>query len=152
MKKLVNKLSRLSYDHGLGLLVIRVAVGLVFFVHGYEKLQNIDGTIRLMELLGLGGAGTAYGIAWLEALGGLALILGIATRAFGILFGIEMAVAAIRVGTTYGFHGFEFPMLLSLISFGLALAGSGKFSVFKMECNYCGGMLCKGGAGECSAR
>ena len=152
MKKLVNKLSRLSFNRDLGLLIIRIAAGLVFFIHGYEKLQNIDGTIRLIELLGLGGAEVAYGIAWLEVLGGLAFILGIATRVFGVLFGVEMAVAVISIGNAYGFHGYEFPMLLSLISFGLALAGSGRFSVFKMECDQCGGMMCKGVAGECSAR
>jgi len=152
MKKIFNRVSRMCYDHGLGLLVIRVATGLVFFIHGYDKLQAIDGTIRLMQLLGLGGAGTAYFIAWLEVVGGIALMLGIAARLFSVLFGIEMTVAAFSIGNTYGFHGYEMPLLLAAISFGLVLAGSGKFSIFKMECTYCGGMLCRGASGECSIR
>ena len=150
MKTIINQLSRVCYDHGLGLLVIRIAAGLIFLVHGYEKFQNIQGPVRLMELLGFGGY-MGYFIAGLEVVGGIALILGVATRLFGVLFGVEMAVAALRVGVPRGFHGYEFEMLLAAVSFALALAGSGKFSIYKMECNYCGGMLCTGSKG-CPAR
>ncbi|MDE2213245.1 MAG: DoxX family protein [Patescibacteria group bacterium] len=151
MKAFFNYLSRACYDKGLGLLLIRVIAGLIFTVHGWEKWQNIDSTIRLMALLNLGGAPTAYFIASLELLGGIALILGVFTRVFGVLFGIEMAVAAIIAGAPRGFGGYEFEMLLSAVSFGLALAGSGKFSLLKMECAHCGGILCSGKPPECPA-
>lgn len=151
MEKMINQLSRVCYDHGLGLLVIRVAAGLIFFMHGLSKVQNIAGTEHMFASLGF-GASVGFLIAWLETLGGIALILGILTRIFGLIFGIEMAVAALRVGVPHGFSGYEFEMLLSAVAFGLALAGSGKYSVFKMECNYCGGMLCRGVGGKCPAR
>jgi len=149
MKTLVNQLSRICYDHGLGLLIIRVAAGLIFFVHGFEKMQNLDGVVRMVTLLGFPGW-TGYFIAGLEIVGGLALMLGVGSRVLGVLFGVEMAVAALRAGVPRGFHGYEFEMLLAAVSFAIALAGSGKFSLFKMECNNCGGMMCSGRS--CRAR
>ena len=88
-----------------------------------------------------GGTGTF--IAWLEVVGGVAMILGIFTRVFGVVFGIEMFVAIIvtgGIGTGYKPH--ELEIVLTLLSFGLALSGSGKYSLWKMECDDCGGMLC----------
>ena len=76
-----------------------------------------------------------------ELLGGLALILGIATRIFGVVFGIEMLVATFIVG--FG-RGIGLELYLALVSFAIALMGSGAFSVFPMECGNCGGVLCDG--------
>ncbi len=150
MKNLILRASRRTYDIGLGLLIVRVAVGLIFFVHGWDKVHSIDNTVRMMQTLGLGGAPMAYFIAWLEVLGGLALIFGVATRVLGVVFGIEMAVAVLKIGNTFGFHGYEFPLLLSALSFALAFAGSGKFSLYPLECPRCGGMFCEGG-NSCAA-
>ena len=88
-----------------------------------------------------------YFISWLEVVGGLALILGVATRLFGFIFGIEMIVATLLVGFTRGI-GLEF--VLALVSFGIALTGSGAYSIYKMECKHCAGMLCNGEAGTCT--
>jgi putative oxidoreductase len=142
MRTIVNQISRACYDHGLGLLLIRVVAGLIFTVHGWQKWQNLPSFIHFFGMIGF-APWVAYFIAGLELIGGLLLILGVATRFFGLLFGIEMLVAAARVGVPHGFMGYEFELLLSAVSFGLALAGSGKFSLFKMECNQCGGMMCK---------
>ena len=91
---------------------------------------------------GLGGP-TGVFIAYLEVIGGLCLILGILTRVFGVAFGIEMIVATFIGGvpTSWGPH--ELEIFLMLMSFGIALAGSGAYSLWKMECELCGGMLCK---------
>jgi hypothetical protein len=40
--------------------------------------------------------------------------------------------------------------VLMLISFGIALTGSGKYSIYQMSCKHCGGMLCNGEAGTCT--
>jgi putative oxidoreductase len=85
-------------------------------------------------------------IAWLEVIGGLALILGVATRLFALLFGIEMMVATFIVGFSRG-YGIE--CMLMLLSFGLMLTGSGKYSIFKMECDNCGGMFCNSDGSVC---
>ena len=146
MKIFVNKTSRFFYNPAFGLLLIRLAAGLVFLTHGLMKVQNIDQTVMMLGHMGI-IAPLAYFISWLEVIGGIALILGVATRFFGFLFGVEMLVATLLVG--FG-RGVGLEMVLALISFGIALAGSGKYSVYRMECKHCGGMLCNGEAGTCT--
>lgn len=146
MKKLVNQTSRFFYTPAFGLFLFRVAAGVVFLTHGWMKIQNLSYTAAMFGHFGIIPA-LAYFIAWLEFIGGIALIAGVATRLFGILFGIEMLVAVLLIGFGRGF-GIEF--VLCLVSFGIALAGSGKYSVYKMECEHCGGMLCNGEAGTCT--
>ena len=140
-----NVLSRFFYQRTLGLALLRVATGLIFFLHGWMKVGDMARTVGMFAHMGF-QAPIAYFIAWLEVIGGLALILGIATRFFAVLFGIEMLVAAFIVGLGRGI-GLEF--YLSMVSFAIALMGSGRFSIFKMECETCGGFLCNGRAGIC---
>lgn len=144
MKQMMNRASRFCYNRDLGLLLIRVATGLIFLVHGWEKFGNLAGTGMMMAHLGF-GFDMGYFITALEIIGGVFLIAGIGTRIVGVLFGVEMTVAALAVGAGHGFNGYEFEMLLAAISFGLALAGSGRYSLYKMHCDQCGGMFCKGG-------
>ena len=140
MIKVINQTSRFFYKRELGLLLIRLALGLLFFTHGLMKVQELSTVAAMFAHLGF-FPWVGFFIAWLELLGGLALILGVATRFFAVVFGIEMLVAAIIVGFSRGI-GLE--LILSIVSFGLALLGSGRYSVFKMECDNCGGMLCDG--------
>lgn len=135
-----NGVSRFFYRRNLGLLLLRVATGLIFFLHGWSKVNDLARTVGMFAHMGF-PVWVAYFIAWLEVLGGLGLILGIATRFFGLLFGIEMLVATFVVGFGRGL-GLEF--YLAMVSFAIALAGSGAFSVFKMECDTCGGVFCDG--------
>lgn len=146
MRKVINTTSRHFYNGSLGLLFIRVGAGLVFLTHGWQKIQNMDQAIYFLGQMGL-SVPLVYFIAWLEVIGGIALILGIATRLFGLLFGIEMLVATALLGIG---QGISIDLLLALISFGIALAGSGKYSIYQMECKHCGGMLCNGEAGTCT--
>lgn len=148
MKKLVNTTSRHFYNRDLGLLLIRLGPGLIFLTHGWMKIQNMDQTVMFLAQMGI-SAPAVYLISWLEVIGGVALILGVATRLFGLLFGIEMIVATIIVG--FG-RGVSVDLLLALVSFGIALAGSGKYSIYKMECKQCGGMLCNGPGGTDTAK
>lgn len=147
MKILVNKTSRFFYSPAFGLLLIRVAAGVIFLTHGWMKVQNIEQTVMFLGQMGI-ILPLAYFISWLEVIGGVALILGVATRIFGVAFGIEMLVATLLMGFGRGL-GLDF--VLCLMSFGIALTGSGKYSVYRMECKHCGGMLCNGEAGTCTA-
>ena len=146
MRKLINTTSRHFFNPSLGLLLIRVAVGLIFLTHGWQKIQNLDQTVMFLAQLGI-SAPLVYFISWLEVIGGIALIVGVATRLFGTLFGIEMLVATILVG--FG-RGVSIDLVLALTSFGIALTGSGKYSIYQMECKHCSGMLCNGEAGTCT--
>ncbi len=145
MKDLINRTSRFCLNRSLGLVLIRVAVGLVFLMHGWQKIHNVPMVDGMMSSFGLPG-GTGFSIAWLEVIGGIGMIIGAFTRVFGVIFGIEMAVAIFLTGITKGYRPHELEIVLMLLSFGLALAGSGRYSVLKMECDDCGGMLCDKGS------
>jgi uncharacterized membrane protein YphA (DoxX/SURF4 family) len=129
------------------LLLLRVATGLIFFLHGFMKVSAMDRTVAMFGTMGF-PMGIAYFLAWLETIGGLALILGIATRIFAVAFGVEMLAATLIIGFGRGL-GLEF--YLAAASFSIALMGSGRFSVYKLECNDCGGMLCDKKSGTCIA-
>lgn len=130
MITLVNRTSSYFYNHSAGLLLVRIGLGLLFFTHGLSKVENLQFTSTMFVHFGY-YAWVGYFIAFLELIGGLALILGVATRIFGFLFGIEMLVAAIFI---VGFgRGINTEFVLALIAFGIGLAGSGKYSIFKME-------------------
>ena len=98
-------------------------------------------------------SGTGAFISWLEVIGGAAMIVGVLTRVFGVAFGIEMLVAIYltSMGKGLSYRPHELEIILMLLSFGIALAGSGKYSVWKMECDNCGGMLCDTGK-DCPAK
>ncbi len=143
MKSFINRTSRYFKNHHVGLLLIRVGTGLVFFMHGWSKVSNIPGVEGMFLHMGL-GAGTGIFIAWLEVIGGLALILGIATRFFAAAFAIEMLVAIfVTGGIGAGYHPHELELYLMLVSGGIALSGSGRYALFSLECAECGGWLCE---------
>ena len=70
----------------IGALILRITLGAIFFIHGVVKFQGgIENTAGWFESLGLPGA-TAYGVALLEIIGGILLIIGLATRLVAALF------------------------------------------------------------------
>lgn len=142
----LNVATRFLYRQSIGLLILRVVTGLVFVMHGSMKIGHIDIVAGFFTHLGIvtGAVGVAWFIALLEVVGGAALILGVATRLFGLLLGIEMIVAIFMTGVGRGWGQHEFELLLAAASLAIALSGSGKFSLYKMECGHCGGMCCNG--------
>lgn len=119
------------HNPDLGLLFIRLAVGAIFFVHGWMKFSNLDGTISFFATLGL-GALFAYLVAAVEFLGGLAMILGLSTRVAGILLAIVMVFAIVLVKGKMGFAGgYELDLLLLASALGVALIGPGKIVIGK---------------------
>ena len=140
MISMVNRVTRVAYNRSVGLMLIRLALGLLFFTHGLMKVQALSQVTAMFVHFGF-FPWVGFFIAWLEVIGGLALILGIATRLFAFLFGVEMLVATILIGFARGI-GVEF--VLTLVSFGLMFLGSGRYSVYKMECHKCGAVFCKG--------
>ena len=95
-------------------------------------------------------AATGAFIAWLEVLGGLALVLGIFTRVFGLIFGVQMVVAFFLTGgLATGYKPHELEIMLMLLSFGVTLVGSGRFALYSGECPRCGAYMCKMGPNNC---
>jgi putative oxidoreductase len=141
----INGISRAFYQQSFGLFVLRLVTGGIFLLHGAAKLGSIQMTTVMMAHFGLVPSFEwAWFIALLEVLGGAALIFGVATRFFGAVLGIEMVVAVLLGGFAHGIGPHEFELLLAAASFAIALIGSGSWSLYKMECDNCGGFLCEG--------
>ena len=124
----------------IGLLLLRMVVGLTLAAHGSQKLfgwfggSGVDGTARAMEHLGfVPGRRSAVMAGLAEAGGGVLLALGAATPvAAAVLLGV-MVVAIVAVHLKQGFFvtqgGYEYPLVLGLAALSVAFAGPGRLSV-----------------------
>jgi putative oxidoreductase len=89
----------------IGALILRIALGLTFFIHGLSKFQGgIENTAGFFQTLGLPGL-AAYVVALVELIGGIAMILGFGTRIVAALFAIILAGAIVKVKLAAGFLG-----------------------------------------------
>lgn len=118
-----------------GLVPLRVVVGVVFLMHGAQKLFvfGLAGTADIMAKLGIPVSPLAATIVIAaELLGGLAIITGIFTRWAGIVLTIEMLVAipvARMKGGFFAPYGFEFEFTLLGACLTFAALGSGGVSL-----------------------
>jgi putative oxidoreductase len=118
-----------------GGLILRITLGIIFLVHGIVKFQNgIDNIAGWFSGIGLPGF-MAYGVALLEVIGGIALILGIGTRLVSVLFALLMVGAIVKVKLAAGFlgngemTGWEFDLALLAMSIYLILSEQQPLSV-----------------------
>lgn len=118
----------------VGLLVLRVAIGAIFVMHGGQKLFvfGLDGVAGAFGNMGVPMASILGPlVAFVEFFGGLALLVGLLTRLAAFALVIDMAVAILLVHLKNGFfnpNGFEFPLALLVSSAMLALTGAGDWS------------------------
>ena len=119
----------------LGLTIIRVVVGILFIVHGAQKLFvfGIPGITAGFGQYGVPLPGISAPVVTLvEFLGGIALLLGLFTRVAAILLAIDMLGAIIFVHGKNGFFlptGYEFALTLLAVNVAIALAGPGGYAV-----------------------
>jgi putative oxidoreductase len=118
-----------------GMLPLRIVVGLVFLMHGAQKLFvfGLDGTADIMGKLGLPlPLMCAALVIVVELLGGLAILLGVFARLAGALLAFEMMVAIIVARVHGGFfapYGYEFELTLLGACLTFALNGPGRMSL-----------------------
>ncbi|MFD2925200.1 DoxX family protein [Halobacillus naozhouensis] len=107
----------------IGAIILRLFLGLTFFIHGLAKFQGgIGNTARFFESLGIPGF-AAYVIAAIELIGGLAVIVGIATKVISVLFALIMVGAIMQAKFAAGFlGGYELDLALLVISVFIALS------------------------------
>lgn len=128
--------SQRSPRRDLGLLIIRIALGVVMIAHGWQKYaqNSIDGTRQGFTQMGVPFPELAApGVTALEIFGGAAIILGLLTPLVGLAYAVTMIGAAVLVHAPNGFFaasgGYEFVGLLAVLSLGLAVSGAGRFSL-----------------------
>jgi len=120
---------------GVGLLILRLALGLVFLVHGGQKLfvMGMAGTGDMLAQMGAPAASlTGPLVAIVEPLAGALLVLGLLTRLAGLAIAFDMLGAILIYHRHHGFfipQGIEFVMMLCAAGVALATLGAGPFSV-----------------------
>jgi putative oxidoreductase len=125
----------------IGLLIVRLVLGITFAIHGFDKFQGgIGNTAMWFDSIGIPQFMT-YVVAIIELVGGALMILGLGTRVIGALFAIVMVVAIFKVKLALGFMGngqmagYELDLALMAMSALLALGGSRLLSLEGMLFN-----------------
>lgn len=124
-----------SFSLDRGLLLIRAALGVVFVMHGWQKLAlyGLAGTTGFLSELGIPLPGlNAAALIGAELVGGALLLAGAGTRVVSLILAFTMAVAALVVHGSGGFFlptGYEYAATLGLISMAMAFTGAGRYSV-----------------------
>jgi putative oxidoreductase len=120
----------------LALLLGRVAVGIVFLAHGWQKLftNGIDGTAAFFAQRGVPlPTAAAWFSALVETLGGAALILGAVVPVAGLLLVLNMLGAFLFVHAGNGLfidgNGYELVLALGAAALVFAIVGPGRYSV-----------------------
>lgn len=125
----------------LGLLIIRLVVGLTFMGHGAQKLfgwfggYGPKGTGGWLESIGVKPGVAMAVIAGLsEILGGALFAAGVFTWAGAALITITMLVAIVKVHGQNGYwvtqNGYEYNLTLIAVAIGVALIGPGAYVLF----------------------
>lgn len=133
-------MGELEMSIALGLLIIRLVVGLSFMAHGAQKLfgwfggHGPKGTGGWMESMGMKpGVLMAVMAGLMELIGGLLLATGLFTVVGSIIIIATMLGAIIKVHGANGYwataNGYEYNLLLIAVAIGLALIGAGDYSL-----------------------
>jgi putative oxidoreductase len=124
----------------LGLLIIRIVIGLTFIGHGVQKLfgwfggYGPKGTGGWLESIGIRpGILMAVLAGLLEVVGGILFAAGFLTPLAAAIIIVTMLVAIIKVHGSNGYwvtaNGIEYNVVLIAVSLGVAFAGAGIYSI-----------------------
>jgi uncharacterized membrane protein YphA (DoxX/SURF4 family) len=119
----------------VGALILRIFLGLSFFIHGLTKFQNgIGNTAGWFESIGIPGF-MGYVVAIIELIGGLLLFVGFGTRYIAALFVIILIGAIVKVKIASGFMGngqgagYELELAFAAMAIFLILKSNTPFSL-----------------------
>ncbi|MDA1038253.1 MAG: DoxX family protein [bacterium] len=118
-----------------GLLMLRLAVGVVFIYHGWLKLSDIGSTTIFFENQGIPLAMImAWVVALIEFVGGLAMLVGVWVRTVSLLLALVMIVALLTVHTGAPYAAAELPIVLLGATLAIHGIGAGDWRLTAKEC------------------
>lgn len=131
MQKIMQKIQ----NPDLGILLIRIVIGLAFIHAGWLKINNLDMVVGFFGSMGI-PAFLAYLVSFCEFVGGILIIVGVFTQYVAVILGIIMIVATFMVHVPKGYGlangGYEYTLALLLSCVAVLVLGSGKYAVSKM--------------------
>ncbi|MGG3468431.1 DoxX family protein [Neobacillus pocheonensis] len=124
----------------IGLLIIRLVIGVLFVGHGAQKLfgwfggYGLKGTGGWFESIGMKPGVTMALFAGLaELIGGILFTLGLLTPLAGLLIAGTMVMAILKVHAANGLwataNGYEYNLTLLAVAIGVALTGPGQYAL-----------------------
>lgn len=127
--------SYLAAWNGFAPTVLRVVTGVIFALHGYQKLEGgLPMVAGMLEGMGF-PMPMVFAVLLIAAElgGGILLILGVLTRLSAKVLAIVSVVALVSVHLPNGFFmstgGYEYILLLLAASVSLVLSGPGKWAL-----------------------
>jgi putative oxidoreductase len=140
---MLQKLIRTRNDAALA--AIRIALGVVMFAHGSQKMlgwfggSGFSGTMGMFENYMHIPAPLAFLAIVAEFFGGIGLLLGLLGRVAALGITVNMVVAVLKVHLPNGFfmnwtgqqkgEGFEYHLLVLAITTAVMVYGSGAWSI-----------------------
>lgn len=133
-----------SWSH----LIVRLGLGLVFFMHGAQKTfgwfggGGLRGTVAAFRQMGI-PPGATVAAALVECFGGLAVLLGLLARPAALGLILVMLVAIRKVHWRHGFfinwtmapgrgHGYEFNVALIAMALSIVVGGAGALGLDRL--------------------
>ena len=128
----IHTLIHKAHNPDLGVLLVRLALGLVFIHAGWFKLTNMDLVINAFAGVGI-PAFLAYTVAYFELLSGLLMAVGIFVRYAGVIIIIIMSVAIWKAHWIHGYGlqngGYEYALTLLILAISMITTGAGKYAL-----------------------
>jgi putative oxidoreductase len=121
----------------VGLLMLRVFMGLAIARHGYDKIFGGQITMLAGGLTQMGMPAPQL-LAWLAALsefaGGLLIALGLGARVAAFFVFFTMCVAVFKAHASDAWHVKELAFLYGSIAFSFIYTGAGRYSLDSLCC------------------
>lgn len=113
----------------LGVLLLRIAAGIMMLTHGLAKASNYgELSATFADPIGIGAKLSFTLIMLVEIVCPLLVIFGLFARPASLLLAFGMGVAAFVVHTPFTMSGSELPLLYLVVFIALTITGAGRYS------------------------
>jgi len=124
----------------LGIALLRISLGVMLIAHSVvlkHFVYTLPGTAQFFQSIGLPGP-LAYAVFAVEALAGIALVLGIGTRyAAAAVVPVMLGALWVHAGNGWVFSathgGWEYPLYLTVLAIAQILLGEGALALSRRE-------------------